>query len=200
MSQSWIVAFAMLWLLVILLAVVVLGLLRRVAPLLVRLDHSLGQPSLDMEIGGLPVGEKVPAFEVSDDKGEKVQLDDTLPAVFLFVDSTCEPCRKLIRELEEQAAVFSGTRLYVVSENSSEYAGLRKRGLKILQQDQGQASEAFQQDSFPQAFAVDGQRRVASSAVTDSLEDIKQLASQVGADELPSRAIAQPDQTTYRAT
>lgn len=198
MSGLWVVAFMMLWLLVIVLSVIVLGLLRRVAPLLVQLDYSLRRFGPDLEVRGLSAGEKVPTFEILDNKGKRVRLGDSLllPAVFLFVDSGCEPCQQLTKELEEQASVFIGTRLYVVAENSSGYERLQNRGLTVLEQDRGQASIAFQQTAFPQAFAVDGERQIVASAVTDSLDDIKRLIREVGADGQPPNVIVQLSRVT----
>jgi hypothetical protein len=186
MSLPWAVAFVALWALVVVLAVVVLGLLRRVAPILAQAEQALGRSAAGLDPGGLPPGEEVPPFEVLDGAGERLRPGDSLPlpAVFLFVEGGCGPCQSLMAEIQERAPAFAGTRLYVVPADpeNGKYDALRGRGITVLKQEGGQVSAAFRQTAFPHAFAVDGDRRVARSEIPGSVDQLKDLAREVGAD------------------
>jgi hypothetical protein len=184
MSWPWIVAFGALCVLVLALAVLVLGLLRRIAPLLIEAENIVRQQSDLPDEDGIPVGSEVPAFELVDADGETVHLGGSLPlpGVFLFVQSGCEPCHKLTAELSAHAASFVGTHVYIVlGRNSDEYDALRSEGFSVFEQPQGQASAAFRQKEWPNAFAVGRDFRVVSKMFSDSVADLKRLVQEAHA-------------------
>lgn len=188
MSWPWVVAFVALWILVLVLAVLMLGAMRRVVPLLVQLEKTAARQGLPSDVGGLPPGSEVPSFELINGAGEKVRFGETLPlpAVFLLVESGCSPCEELMEELDQQHAdSLSGVPLYVVltdeSDGRGKFATLREKGLQVFEQKQKQVSDVFQQQAFPHAFAVSVDGRVADSTIANSVDQLKRLAEEARA-------------------
>ena len=181
MSWPWVTAFVILWFLVLTMVFILIGLIKRLVPILSRAEHLLEHSDVPLEAGGLDVGEQVPPFGLSENGDETLRVGDTLslPAVFLFIDNGCEPCRRLRSALIEEAGGLAGSRLYIVSSNGSPkdnaYDLLRARGLRVFGQRDDEASRAFRQNAVPQAFAVDGERRVVESLITDSVNDLRSL-------------------------
>lgn len=188
MSGPWIVAFVVLWVLVLVLAVVVLGLLRRVAPLLAQTEEILksGRLGGDLAVGGLQAGEEVPSFEVVDRDGGRARFGEelSLPGVFLFLENGCPPCEALAGELGERAGSLAGVPLYVFPDKDSgdeeKFVALGETGLRVLKQQDGQASEAFQQKASPQAFAVSKEERVVEAKIANSVGQLEEMARKAG--------------------
>jgi hypothetical protein len=178
MSWPWIIAFGALWVLVLVLAMLVLGMLRRIAPLLAEAENIVRQQHDLPDDDGIPLGSEVPKFELIDAEGDIVRPGESLalPAVFLFVQSGCEPCQELTADISEHANSFAGTRMYVITAGDpNEYDMLRARGFSVFGQPDGQASAAFKQREFPNAFAVDRDSRVISKMTRDSVDDLERL-------------------------
>jgi hypothetical protein len=136
MSWPWIVAFIALWVIVLVLAVIVLGMMRRMAPLLDRVERLASRQNLSPDHAGLPVGSEVPSFEVSDAAGKRLRFAQELPmpAVFLFLESGCPPCEDLVEELMKRAEYLRDAPIYVIPKDSDageeKFLGLRERGLQ----------------------------------------------------------------------
>src|SRR5487761_1176005 len=95
MSGPWLAAFVTLWILVIVLAGLLLGLLRRVEGILTRAESHAAAMFITPNFG-LRAGEFVPAFMGQDADGRTVDSSEVLPEaplVFLFVEQACRPCR-----------------------------------------------------------------------------------------------------------
>src|SRR5487761_1791863 len=88
MSGPWLAAFVTLWILVIVLAGLLLGLLRRVEGILTRAESHAAAMFITPNFG-LRAGEWVPAFMGQDADGRTVDSSEVLPEaplVFLFVE------------------------------------------------------------------------------------------------------------------
>ena len=109
MSAAWIAAFLALWVVVILETVLVLGLMRRVWHLAQEAQLLITGPGFDLAVGGAPAGAAIPAFHVTDAEGRPLSSADlfAMPAVALFVERGCGPCRELARELSSLATAPS---------------------------------------------------------------------------------------------
>lgn len=184
MSWPWIVIVGTLWIVVLVLGVLVLGILRRIAPLLIQAENLVKQGADSPGSDGLPIGAQVPEFELVDAEGGFVRTGQSLPlpAVFLFVQQGCEPCQELVAALSERAESFAGTRLYIIAVGDpDEYGALRARGFSIFGQSEGQASRAFDNDEFPNAFAVDRDSKVVAKMTMDSVTDLQRLVREADA-------------------
>jgi len=184
MSGPWIVAVGALWIVVLVLAVLVLGILRRIAPLLIRAESILSQGQDEQRTDGLSVGAQVPGFELIDAEGEAVRPGQSLPlpAVFLFVQQGCEPCQDLVAALGEHAESFAGKRLCIIAYGTpDEYDALRARGFSVFGQSEGQALRAFDNNEFPNAFAVDQDSKVVGKMTIDSVAELERLIREADA-------------------
>lgn len=183
MTGPWAAAVVLLWLLVVLLAVLVLGLLRRLGPVLERAERALRAGGVPEDLGGLPAGSRVQPFQVLE-RGRRVDFAEAGPAdrVVLFVDASCPACTTLTEALGDGPAL-AGLPLVVVPGQSTpaeHYAGLAAAGAVVLSQPDGAASAAFGQLAFPWAVALAGDV-VVGQTVPGSPEDLVRLASELRA-------------------
>ena len=177
MTGPWLAAFVVLWVLVLLLAVLVLGVLRRVVPVLDRLERGQAQAAGGF---GLPVGSELPGFEARDREGGAVTGDAIpRPGIVLFLDPECRPCRKLADELRSAAANLSRVPLaFVAPDTGAGRQLVPPAGLVLLQT--GQAiSRAFQTSITPHAFLIDANGRVSDQTIPESVADLNALAARL---------------------
>jgi peroxiredoxin len=186
MTGPWLAAFVVLWVLVLLLAVLVLGLLRRVLPLL---DHLEARRPAAPELG-LSAGTSVPAFEARDRAGKAVGADDVpRPGIVLFLEPDCRPCEKLAKQVRTDADRLDGVPLVFVTSDTEEGRALAPTsGLTMLQTGHA-VSHAFQTSITPHAFLVDRDGRLSDRMVPESVDDLNLLAALLGPkEELAARA------------
>lgn len=181
MSTPWIVAHLALWVAVVVTLVTVLGVLRGVSAVLAETEARLAAFTAHARVGGAPPGTKVASFAVRDEEGRPVASGELLaePAVFVFMESFCEPCLALADRLAEAGEVESTPPVLLILDDSP--AGRRfpvPRGARALYQSNRAASEAFQNVSTPQAFAVSS-ATVVDLVVPGSAEDLRRLAARL---------------------
>lgn len=200
MSAPWIVAFLSLSGIVLLLAVTLLGLLRRVTGVLERTEARLAEAPAQLGGGAAP-GTKIPAFEVLSAEGKPVSSSELFsrPAVALFLSAGCQPCRKLVAELTAGDASLSGVPLLAFIEDT---AAAREfplaPELSVFYQRQQAAAAAFQSTATPQAFAVDAGEIVYERTVPGSRRHLLELATRLRQGGEP---LAEPDvRNVVRAT
>jgi hypothetical protein len=177
MTGPWLVAFVVLWALVLLLGVLVLGVLRRVAPILDRLEEQ----QQTVPGFGLPAGTRVPAFEARDREGKAVDADAIpRPGIVLFLEPGCRPCEKLVKELRSGAVKLDGVPLVFVAPDTDEGRELVPPiGLLMLQTGRD-ISRAFQTSVTPHAFLIDADGRLSNQTIPESIADLNFLAAQLG--------------------
>lgn len=188
MSGPWIVAVLALWVVVVLLALLTLGLLRRLAPVLERAERTAAMADAMHDVG-LPDGAAVPPFAVLAPDGRTVPFADVGPAdrVVLFVDANCPACGTVTAEL---AADPAGAALPLVvvpgaSTPPDHYRSLTAAGITVVGQSDGAASQAFRQRAFPLAFAVAAGGKVVTSTIPSGLADLRALAERLPPTEAP---------------
>jgi len=176
-SGPWIAAFVALWLLVLVLAFLHLGLLRRILPVLEaaeRHGHG-GLPGL----GGLPAGTPLPDFELETEAGDPVHVRDLRDrqAVWLLASPGCAPCEALAAELREAGEAALGVPLVTISDvsDTGRTLGLPP-GVTTLFQREGAAAEALRTDATPHALAVDTRGVVVATTTPNTLDDLRALA------------------------
>lgn len=175
MTGPWMALVLALTVLVIVLGVLVLGLLRRVMPLLESGRHgSLPPPALT----GLAAGEKVPPFQAIEGSGP---IDSAVllaePRVVLLMSPSCPPCRSLAAELREEPAVAGELSLLVVMEDSPESRAVQlPSGVRMLFERDREVSDAFRSTAVPQAFAVEAGGVVIRASGVAGIADLRALA------------------------
>lgn len=177
MSGAWIAAFLALWAVVLLLGLLVLGLLRRIGPVLERAEF-VASSAVGPGIG-LPLGTTVPDFELSLANGEAISAADLRgrPYVLLFVSSGCAPCRGLAAEIRTREGPAPLADLIVVAAESDADAALTDAPYATLAFQSGRAvSDAFGTSATPHAFAVDTSGTVVASSFPNTLDHLEALA------------------------
>lgn len=183
MSAPWIALVTVLWAVVLVLGLLVIGLMRRVVPILERVErHADGQVSAT-DLGGLPAGTMVPDVVVVLD-GAEVRLRSVFDEACLvvFVDPDCVACGNLTMQLARHGWPSDVVRLVLVVDQafSASYREQERAGVTVLRQAHGQMSAAFHQRVFPQAFSVDEAGIVTGQSVPGSLEELRSLAQSLG--------------------
>jgi hypothetical protein len=179
MTTPWIIAFALLWSTVGLMAFTLLGLLRRAVAVLEATDLELEAQGWRPSFGGAPHGTVIPEFFVADRAGAQVAWTDLLgdSRVWVFLESHCPPCRQLVSELERSPRFADEVPLAVIMDDSD--AGRSypfPPGTLVFYQADRLASIAFQSSASPHGFAVDAQGRVVDTAIPNTVNDLRRLA------------------------
>ena len=193
MTGPWIVAFLALWAVVLVLAVLVLGLLRRIGPVLERAERAIRMSDALAHVDGLPPGATVPGFEVVDPGGRRLAFVDAGPGdrVVLFVDADCPACSGLADALAAEPGIAQQP-IVVVSGKATpvgHYARLAAAGLPVFGQPDGAASAAFQQQAFPYAVALSATRTVVAALIPGSPADLMKLADALDAHRTGNRHV-----------
>jgi hypothetical protein len=180
-STAWIAAFATLWLMTLTTAVVVLGTLRRIAPI-VELAQSVIE-SGGVDLAGLPVGSVVPPFVAYAAEGSLISSTELLDdgVLLLFLSVACSPCRSLARELSAaDATIVDDVPLVAVLAEGTDASelGLSQSVTVVYQRDRG-VSHALRNVSTPQAFLIDRNGVVVASGIPNSLLNLEALAAQM---------------------
>jgi len=182
MSGAWIAAFLALWVVVLLLGLLVLGTLRRIAPLLERAESHLAASSGAAGRLGLEPGVPVPKFQVATVEGATVTDADLRgkTSIVLFIRRGCPACAPLIDQLKGGEAAKLGIQLVVAAEEESlaEELASAEAVTAIAQPDRSLAN-AFQTNATPHAFAVATSGVVAESGFPNSVEQLEVLAALV---------------------
>jgi hypothetical protein len=192
MSAAWIVAYVALASVVILLAVLVLGTLRRITAVLERAELTL--TSATPRPGGLEPCEDVPDFAAVTASGERFTAEalDGRSSLVVLVDQDCPPCRRLLDELATEA-VEELPDLYVVFGDRVLHSGVPEVAVAsaVLVQVDGSVSRAFRSSSTPHTFALQG-RRVVAAATPNTVEGLRHLALRLRQEvrDQPDREVA----------
>jgi hypothetical protein len=176
MGVAWMVAIAALWLLMLVLAGLVLGLLRRMAPLLEHLEARV--PLRTPTPLGLPRGTRVPEFVAERSDGSYVTHATFAgePWLAIFVSGGCQPCEALVHELvhEREESVNVDVVWVVDSAERERYESLPH---PVLIQHRAELSRAFEVPGVPFVVAVDRQSTIAACAVANTAEQVAHLAA-----------------------
>ncbi len=101
MTGLWLISYAVLWALVVVLCVIVVALARQIGTLHLRLGP---RGALEIDEEGPPLGEEVEPLAVTDVDGEEVVLGGERRAqLLLFVSPGCDICRQVLPAMEPVA-------------------------------------------------------------------------------------------------
>jgi AhpC/TSA family len=175
-SGLWIAALVSLWLIVAVLALLVLGLLRRIAPILERTEAAVHSPT---SAPGLPPGNSLPAFDLTTADGKTMAAASLLgqPFVLFLVRSGCAPCRKLAEDVRE-ADFELPVELLVVADDGDGEADIGEwpSPATLVYQRDHEVSRALATFATPHAFAVDAYGTIVATGFPDTLDRLQVLA------------------------
>jgi len=167
MTGFWLVAFVMLWILVLILAALVTGILLRIETILKRTEARLSVAG-ESHGAGLASGETVPSFKTRTSGGELVTSDVLLfgaPSLFLFVGTDCPPCQRLVSDLESDGWNLATRLLLVTSgeEGTQEWLQNIPPGVPVIFDAEREVNRAFATDITPHAFLIEAGKVIAKS-------------------------------------
>lgn len=178
MTTPWIAAFVALAAFVVLIGLLVLGLFRRITPLLEESQELIASASRRLTIGGLPPGATVPAFTAEEVDGGVFTQDDLRGelSVVLFLDEDCAACDGVVADLRSGYAPDIAARLVVVSSAREAAERLaRSSNVVVVVDDERSVARAFESVVSPQAFVVNADGMVQTSAMPNTWEELRQL-------------------------
>jgi hypothetical protein len=155
MTAPWIVGFCALAVLVLVLAVLVLGLLKRILPVL----EELGERATTRPEEGPPVGSSLTDLPIADPRG------------LLFVSARCDPCQQLIAEMQHcDPTTLAGL---VVVADSAEIA--LPTGLELAIQADRRLARELRLSSTPYALAVGPDNTLTAKGVVNTVAQLQAL-------------------------
>jgi methylamine dehydrogenase accessory protein MauD len=177
MPIGWAIAIVFLWLAVIALAVVVLGLLRQLMPLLERAVASTTEFAISAQ--GPLVGHQLPYFVARDAEGKAIEQQQFRgrPSLLLFLSAGCGPCKWLAEELgQADLGELADQLIIIAGPDAPEALGI-PAGLRILTESANEVSGALAIRGTPFAVAVDPSGIVRASSVPNTVKDLDSLSS-----------------------
>ncbi|MDQ3380967.1 MAG: redoxin domain-containing protein [Actinomycetota bacterium] len=184
MSTVWVVAFAALSAVVVVLTLAVLGTLRRVSVVLEQAETALrGRKSAGPE--GVPVGAEIPEFEGTYLDGSPFTRSSVFGAasVLLFLGRSCPACRALEEDLRTADVPVYGVQLFaVVSDFGYADTLAAFAGLEVVIQEERAIADAFGSHVTPHAFAIDVDGIVRASGTPNSIDSLGRLIDNLGGD------------------
>jgi len=180
-NAAWATAFVALSVLVLVLGVLVIGLMRRVAPVLDRLEAAdLSGPEVVRE--GLDPGIRIRAFEAVTATGQLVTRETIkAPAgrsLVVFLEPGCGYCETIMAELLESPWRSDLPPLYLALTDSADARErqLEKTCCTVLYQHDSAVSDAFGTNVTPVAFVLDSDGIVVAKQVPRQANDVVALA------------------------
>jgi len=159
MSTGWVIAYLVLALAVVLLALLTLGMAQQMRSLIA---DPRGAASPHGTTVGLPIG------TVLADRG----IDGhARGAVLVFVESGCTPCRDLITSLREGVPRGGDTRLLLISQDDPAWLEPIPPGWTLL----NETEHSLEADITPLAYAVDDVGTLVAKTIPNTAEDVVRL-------------------------
>jgi len=177
MTAAWVIAFCALWVFVLVLGLVLLGLLRRIAPVLETAERAIRQYE-GTAIDGLPVGAMVPDFSAETTSGEKVGAAELrgAGAVFVLMKEGCTPCDILKAEMRRIGELGMAAPLILIGEAGAGGYEELPAGARVVFQREREVFIAFETQATPVGFAIDGNGEVVASRVVNNIAALRTLA------------------------
>lgn len=174
MEGIWLVTYLLQWVLMGLLAFVVIGLMRQIGELRLRVGE-------DREVG-IAVGSQAPVFQGEGLNGT-VDLATMVGQrlLVLFVHPTCPPCKELFKSLngEPEHIEKGGARVVLVSggsqEQNREMVDEFKLSFPLVIQDGHEISDLYGSSWTPFGFVVDEEGNVAGKGVVNNVHVLGEL-------------------------
>ena len=174
MEGIWLTTYLLQWALMGLLAFIVIGLMRQIGELRLRVGE-------EREVG-LAVGTKAPLFQGEGLNGT-VDLETMVGErlLVLFVHPTCPPCKELFTSLdgEPERIEAQGARLVLVSggsrEQNREMVDEYKLTCPLVIQQEHEIADLYGSSWTPFGFVVDEEGNIAGKGVVNDVHVLGEL-------------------------
>ncbi len=183
MTGPWIVAFAVLCcvvlVLVLVLAIFQLGLFAKIDRLVAQTD---AEPHEHVYLGGLRVGEEVPLSEFNDDEFNDDEFDAPLRfdnAIVLFTAQGCSPCEVLLDDLIRHPVVAEDRAQLVIWDGDGNAPDAP--GWHVVTRHVATIRRLMRIDSTPFGLVTDEAAVVLAAGVPNSARDVMRLLKKAAA-------------------
>ncbi len=190
MSGIWLVTYVALWVLFLLMAVVLLGLVRQLGLMQLRLGPE-SEPLTTRE--GLQYGTAAPDFEGPDvlDGKRLISIRSLTgrPTILVFFSRSCSACLDFAPKLAEFHRSFRRNVNVVLVSNSSpqstiDMAETFKLKMPVVGDENGPISKAYLVRATPFAYRMDAAGIVRRRGIVGSIEDLEDLLRDPQKDEV----------------
>jgi len=189
MSGLWLISYVALWILVVLLTVIVLGLVRQLGVIYVRLGP---EENLLSTREGLDTGTMAPDFRTADVMHDReIKLADLKgrSSIFVFISPDCQPCRELMPHLASFHKSRNGkVNLVLFSQSdrqaSLELAKVHKLSIPVISDPEGGFLKIYQVRATPFAYRLDADSVVQRRGIVNNLEALEELLNDPLPDDL----------------
>lgn len=180
MSGIWLISYILLWILVIALVAIVLGLVRQLGMIYLRLGP---EQNLLATSEGLELGKPIPEFEAGEiSQNRNLTIGDLKghPSVLVFVSPSCSPCKELMPHIKEFQHQWDGKiNLVLFCQGEMQpakdfYSAYDLNTLLVIDQN-GKLSETFHVRATPFAYSLDKNCIVQKRGIVNDRSGLEQL-------------------------
>lgn len=185
MSDLWLATYVLLWAVVVVQALFLLGVLRQLGVVQLRLGSDPGALITGF---GLPRGSTAPDFELDDAlNGQRRRLRDFLGRglAVTFLSPTCILCKQLIPHLNGVYREYGGdTGMLVVCHGThqgcAEFARLFRINPPVVIDMDGSVARSFGVQGYPFTYVLDGDGRVLIRGIANDWTQLEALLREEG--------------------
>jgi hypothetical protein len=177
MPTGWAIVIIVQWVAIVALIIVVLGVLRQVAP---HLNRAGATPAITIQSTAAAVGTRLPAFASDADGGvtEPAALLGGRPAVMLFLSAGCAPCLSLAAEIARSSRADElGRSLIAVTAPGSESAIRLPAGVRVLAVPDTECTRVLGIPGRPFAMAVNADGVITAKQLVNTLAQLTDMAA-----------------------
>src|SRR5262249_7479378 len=198
MSVPWLIAFIVLWIIVLGLPFLLLGTLRSLGLLSWRLEQLEATMPRRLGRDGLQPGKRAPDFTLPSAEGGEISLHDFSgrKVLLVFTQSGCSPCQKIVPELnrlgtDEQVLVVNNGNVEATRKWRAE-VGAR---FPVLAQEQFSISKKYQVFATPFAFLIKAKGVIVAKGIINNRQHIRYVLSGVRATQSNGHAQSQESES-----
>jgi hypothetical protein len=183
MSTAWTIAYFVLAAGLLLVALLVLGLFRRIAFVLEQAEEQMASASAATAApsGGIAPGTPVPLATARRPDGSAFSTDELTGrrSIVLFLSATCAPCQALAQELRRRRTRSLPAELVIAVRDEIEHQALGLDGLDVVYQPDFALAKAFETTATPHAFALNQERIVVARSTPNTFRLLRELAETI---------------------
>ena len=173
MSGWWLISYAVLWALVVVLAIVVVALARQIGTLHLRLGP---RGALEIDEEGPALGEEVEPVLASDLEGREVALGGAdMPQLLLFVSPGCDICRQVLPSVNAVAREGDLSPILVTDADERDSAAYARKVRAVPVVSSPEAIEEFQVPGTPYVVVTDADGVVRAKGTVNNMEQMEGL-------------------------
>lgn len=202
MTTPWTIAFIALSIVVATMAVLLLGLIRRVTDVLSQVEALLssGMPGHRGHQGGLHIGDTAPPLpNMPNMPAEPTSTDETVRLV-VFLEAGCEPCQVLVNDIRRRRFNATPNHAIAVLDHAEAFNDPLPPGWTVLSDVEHRLFNAWQVTGTPTAFTIDRHHTIRDRDFANTTKDLHRLLQQAahqGAEPHPAAPLDHPMEMSH---